>query len=184
MPAAFDHARLQATLNELHRGADAAEVHATLCGALCVMAADQIDLLRLVDAGVPARSRAPEPLRQLRDEALQALQDDAFGFTPLLPDDEQPLARRVAALAAWCAGFLYGLSLKDGFDPAALSADAREIVHDFSELSRADVEDDAGELEETAYAELVEYVRVGAQLVYMELRPAPTPDPQGSARLH
>lgn len=172
-------------LQVLHRGGDVSEFHGSLCGALCVQSEDEVDLLQLLDAGAPARSRAPELLKSLRDQALAALQDEDLGFAPLLPEDETSLAARVEALALWCHGFLYGLSLRTGFDPAILSEDAREILEDFAQLTRAGLDaDEDGEIEETAYAELVEYLRVGAQLVFMELRPAPTPDPQASQRIH
>lgn len=181
----FSFQAVQEALQGLHRGGDVSEFHGSLCGALCVQSADEVDLLQLLDAGTPARSRAPELLKALRDEALEALQDEDLRFMPLLPEDDAALAQRVEALALWCHGFLYGLSLRAGFNPAGLSDDAREILEDFSQLTRAGLDaDEDGEIEETAYAELVEYLRVGAQLVFMELRPTPTPDPQGSHRLH
>lgn len=185
MSKPLDFAALDAMVRQIERGGDSAEVHGALCGALCVQRPEEIDLLWLVDAGVPAKSRAPEGLKQLRDEALVSLQDEAFGFAPLLPDDSHPLEDRVAAMAAWCAGFLFGLSLRPGFDPRQMGEDAQEILTDFTELTRATFDpDEDGELEETAYAELVEYVRVGVQLIYMELRPDPTPDPQVSRSVH
>lgn len=185
MSKPLDFAALDAVVRQIERGGDTAEIHGSVCGALCVQRPEEIDLFMLVDAGVPARSRAPEGLKQLRDEALVSLQDEALGFAPLLPDDSHSLETRVEAMAAWCAGFLFGLSLKPGFDPRAMSDDALEILTDFTELTRAsfDPEED-GELEEVAYAELVEYVRVGVQLIYMELRPDPMPDPQRSRSVH
>ena len=54
------------------------------------------------------------------------------------------------------------------------SEEVREIVSDFTKFTRAAIgSGDDLEVEEGAYAELVEYVRVGAQLVYMELHPRP-----------
>lgn len=181
----LDFAALDAVVRQYERGGDTAEIHGSVCGALCVQRPEDIDLLRLLDAGVPAKSRAPDGLKQLRDEALVSLQDQDMGFAPLLPDDSHPLEARVDAMAAWCAGFLFGLSLRPGFDPRQMGEDAQEILTDFTELTRAsfDPEED-GELEETAYAELVEYVRVGVQLIYMELRPDPMPDPQQSRSVH
>ena len=147
MSKPLDFAALDAVVRQIERGGDTAEIHGSVCGALCVQRPEEIDLFMLVDAGVPARSRAPEGLKQLRDEALVSLQDEALGFAPLLPDDSHSLETRVEAMAAWCAGFLFGLSLKPGFDPRAMSDDAQEILTDFTELTRAsfDPEED-GEL--------------------------------------
>ena len=48
----------------------------------------------------------------------------------------------------------------------------REIVKDFTEFTRSSLDSgDDDEGEENAYAELIEYIRVGAQLVFMELHP-------------
>jgi uncharacterized protein len=185
MVKTLDFAGLEAVVQRVAAAADGAEVHGSLCGALCVLRPEDIDLMKLVDPGIRSVGPVPAELQRCRDEALVALQDDSMGFAPLLPDDGRPLDQRVAALAAWCAGFLFGLSVRPGFDPRALGADAQEIVRDFTELSRAAFDpDEDDEIEEAAYAELVEYLRVGVQLVFMELRAGPTPDPQGSDRVH
>jgi uncharacterized protein len=45
-----------------------------------------------------------------------------------------------------------------------------EVVRDFTEITHADVDgSDSEESNESAYAELVEFVRVGVQLVFDEL---------------
>jgi hypothetical protein len=91
-------------------------------------------------------------------------------FEPLLPDDEQPLNGRANALALWCTGFLYGLGTGQISDLEALNGDVGEIVRDFTEISRATGDDaDADESNEQAYAELVEFIRVAAQVVFEEL---------------
>jgi uncharacterized protein YgfB (UPF0149 family) len=54
----------------------------------------------------------------------------------------------------------------------ALNGDVGEIVRDFTEISRATGDDaDADDANEQAYAELVEFIRVGAQVVFEELLP-------------
>ena len=46
------------------------------------------------------------------------------------------------------------------------------MVRDFTEISRVEVDgSDSDESNESAYAELVEFVRVGVQLVFDELSP-------------
>jgi uncharacterized protein YgfB (UPF0149 family) len=47
-----------------------------------------------------------------------------------------------------------------------------EVVRDLSEITRVGIdEDDSGESNESAFTELVEFVRVGVQLVFAELEP-------------
>ncbi|MGH8462083.1 MAG: UPF0149 family protein [Stenotrophobium sp.] len=189
MEPAITYDDLQQTLVRLDYDEDAAGYHGALCGALCVIAPAEINFQDLLAPGeqtinVPD-SASRRLLQRLMDQSLHSLQDDEKGFTPLLPDDEAMLAARVQALSAWCEGFLFGLASRPRFDIKTCSEEAREIIHDFTQFTHASIaqEDDA-EIEETAYAELVEYIRVGAQLIYMELRCRPTPDPAASARLH
>ncbi|MFZ5653295.1 MAG: UPF0149 family protein [Pseudomonadota bacterium] len=96
------------------------------------------------------------------------------GFQPLLPDDDQPLADRVRALAAWCQGFLAGLG--QGGDARRLGAETRAALDDLAAIGCADAQLDGGEEDERDYAELVEYVRTAALLIDAELRE------QGAAR--
>ena len=49
-------AALDAVVRQYERGGDTAEIHGSVCGALCVQRPEDIDLLRLLDAGVPAKS--------------------------------------------------------------------------------------------------------------------------------
>jgi uncharacterized protein YgfB (UPF0149 family) len=58
-------------------------------------------------------------------------------------------------------------------------------VRDFIEISHAGVEEEASdEANEAAYAELVEFVRVGVQLLFEELGVARAPAAPTAAPLH
>jgi uncharacterized protein YgfB (UPF0149 family) len=87
-----------------------------------------------------------------------------------LPDDEEPVAVRAAALGQWCQGFLYGLGSNPIPDIEQLPEQVGEIVRDLTAMTRIDV-DEAESLEdnEQAYSELVEFVRIGVQLLHDEL---------------
>jgi uncharacterized protein YgfB (UPF0149 family) len=53
-----------------------------------------------------------------------------------------------------------------------LTADVDEALRDFAEISRVGaVGEESEQIEEEAYAQLIEYVRAAAQLVYDELEP-------------
>lgn len=185
----IDYERLDAALARNGYLDAAAECHGALCGSLCVIVPTQIDVLQLLGSGERPSSASDPEIRQqlaaLRDQTLAALQDSDMAFQLLLPDDEVALVPRARALSQWCEGFLFGLASKPGLDLQRLSEEAREIVRDFTEFTQAVVGDDEdSNIEETAYTELVEYVRVGAQLLFMELHPRPTLDPSDSRHLH
>jgi uncharacterized protein YgfB (UPF0149 family) len=190
MTHAVQYADLADALARLGYSQDAAEYHGALCGTLCVQPASQIDVDDVVPTeGIeqkPGDATAHRSLERLRSEAFAALESSDAIFAPLLPDDDAAtLADRTRALAQWCEGFLYGLASRGTLDLDGASPEVREMVNDLVQFSKATSADDEDqEVEENAYAELVEYVRVGAQLIYMELHPR---DPDGDAdapRLH
>jgi hypothetical protein len=92
---------------------------------------------------------------------------------PLLPEEVRPAAERAAALAHWCEGFLHGLVSGPHPEPlrARLATEPlSELIRDMLELTRAAADDDGDdESNEEAYVELVEYIRVAAQLAFEEL---------------
>jgi len=191
MQSSVHYDELSAALTRIGFSEGPAQYHGTLCGALCVKRPEEINLLQLLDVGTPdlppltPDAPSQEALRQLCAETLNMLQDEDMGFAPLLPDDDTALAPRVLALAAWCEGFLFGLASRPGLDLAKCSEDVREVIRDFTQFTRASLgEDEDMDLEEGAYIELVEYLRVGAQLVFMEFRPRPVPDPSESRHVH
>jgi uncharacterized protein YgfB (UPF0149 family) len=103
-------------------------------------------------------------------------------FAPLLPDDEASLSERADALSLWCQGFLYGLGSGTTPDPGKVSAEAGEIIRDLTEITHVGVEaGEENEENEAAFAEVVEFVRVGVQLLFVELAPArgQEPPPEG-----
>ena len=173
---AFDD--LDVALRRCGASWDAAQSHGLLTGRLAV-------------AGVPAGpdwllqvlegTNEADALRQESQKMLDILYQGTYWqlserlseFTPLLPDDATDPEERTRALAHWCEGFLHGLvssgndeKLKErlGAEPLA------DIIRDMLQITRAAVDEESdAETNEAAYAEIVEYVRVAAQLAYEEL---------------
>ena len=103
----------------------------------------------------------------------------------LLPGDEQPIDARATALGQWCQGFLYGLGTSAIDDVTRLPGEVGEIVRDLSEITRIGVDgSETLETNESAYAELVEFVRVGVQLLFEELAPYRVVPPPVTESLH
>jgi uncharacterized protein len=192
-------------LRDLQSSVPAAESHGCLCGALCTTPHYSVErwLDELVaqadDKGEDQADDADgnrQPLSLLFIDTVRALRGDEMEFELLLPDDDSALEDRAVALSQWCQGFLYGFGSGDPVDPQQLPADVDEVLRDLTHIGRATVESrDGSEEEEQAYAQIVEYVRVGVQLIHDELidvrerdaGDAPgEPDPSGSdpSRLH
>jgi uncharacterized protein YgfB (UPF0149 family) len=181
-----DYAEIEQLLTAERSLTEAAEAHGTLAGCLCALADYSFqDWLREILPEGRADAAAADTLYGLYTTTAAALEQTDMEFEPLLPSDAQPLAIRTAALAIWCQGYLYGLGSGSIPDASGLPGDVGEIVRDLTEITRAGVDDEQDEeSNEGAYAELVEFVRVGVQLLYEELAPvrhAPLPD---AAPLH
>ena len=157
-----------------------AECHGVLCALLAVQSKPTAEqwlaevLPDVVASATSGDALARETVQQmvaLFQLSQQQLANSSFSFDLLLPDDEDDLASRTAALGSWCRGFLYGLGLSGIGDIDRLPDDLPEILQDMEKISHADeyvAQDD--EEDEQAFTELVEYVRVGAMMLNEEFQ--------------
>lgn len=126
-------------------------------------------------------------LLALYERTMRELDDDQLGFQPLLPPDNTELPQRAKALGRWASGFLAGLGLGGLSEERKLSKDVREALHDLDAITQVEMEGAGGEEDESAYVELVEYVKVVVLLVRASLRPPKKPTivpPSSDQRLH
>jgi uncharacterized protein YgfB (UPF0149 family) len=167
--------------------ADAAEAHGSLCGALCSMSPYKMQdwVNEILPDGTALSEESAAMIERVFTATATSFGEQGMEFEPLLPDDEQPLNGRANALALWCTGFLYGLGAGYVSDLEGMNGDVGEIVRDFTEISRATGDDaDSDESNEQAYAELVEFIRVAAQVVFEELLPLRRQVYPAQQRLH
>ena len=170
MTTAADYAQIQRSLTASRALTDPAEAHGTLAGALCAAAPYGLTdwLADILPEG--AGADVDPALATLYAATVESLRGDDLDFDLLIPDDDCPIEERTRALTAWCTGFLYGLGHNGVADPQRLPGDLPEIVRDLGEITRAGVDaSDSAEANENALAELVEFVRVGVQLVFDQL---------------
>ncbi len=149
-----------------------AEFHGQITGLWCRYAQLPPDL-GLVDVNPGGVAWA-----EVLDFAMSvwgALEDPECGYEPLLPDDERPLGQRVEAMADWCEALLYGIGHAGPLDDQDTPAEVREALTDITEISRVQL-GDGDQADEQAWTEIVEYLRVLAQTIYVELHPRP-PEP-------
>ncbi len=155
-----------------------AESHGLLSALLC-SGHDAIqtwldELLIEQHEGDMLRAEAKQMLEGFAAVVKLQLHGTDLSYELLLPDDDSALYERVVALAQWCQGFYLGLGIAGISDLEKLPEDSREIVEDMMEIARienydAQSEEQGSEEDEAAYAELVEYLRVGVLLIYEEL---------------
>ena len=173
---------LSAALSRLDVPLGVAESQGLACGLLCSRPATKaksrwfselLDAASLAPDAVAARAKDLHALDAWFDAELAALNDAELDFSLALPDDDDPLDRRLVALGEFCAGFVYGIGIGVAArgDPA-LPADTRELLEDFMAIDGADTAREGEEAdEEGAFVELAEYVRMGVLLVNEELKP-------------
>ncbi len=204
----METARVEDALSHLGLMVSATAGHGLLCGLICargyvdcdgwmaLMDEENLDPLtsddpqNLIAAGSSCRHdlNADEDgklLQALHRETVRQFGSGECDFYPLLPDDESPLAQRTEALAEWCQSFLFGLAVGGIKDFSALPEQVGEISRDLVEFSQAGHGDtEETEQDEFAYVELVEYVRIGVQLIFEELHSAGDDEPPEDKVLH
>jgi len=176
MEQPIQHDELDLALKRCGATWDAAQTHGLLSGRLAIAGADSgfewlSQVLDGSDSSDAMRNECEVMLSTLFESTYRQLSQRQSEFEPLLPDDQDGTAVRAAALAHWCEGFLHGLVSSDHGEALKerLSAEPMsEIIKDMLQITRA-VDDDDSEADEQAYTELVEYLRVVAQLTYEEL---------------
>jgi yecA family protein len=196
MDQTLDHDALDAALRRSGANWDAAQTHGLLAGQLAIGGSDGgfewlTQVLEGTNEADALRAECAELLSDLFEMTYRQLAERLSEFKPLLPDDETSMSDRTAALGRWCEGFLHGLvSREHGADlKERLSAQPlADIIKDVLEITRATTDEDAdSESEEAAFVEIVEYVRVAAQLTYEELadfRHKAVDEKTGSDALH
>ena len=178
MSTPIDHNEVDAALRGSGSSWSAAQAHGLLCSRLAVLGAEGgPDWFSLIlQANDTANRSHGDDLTLLDDlysDTYRQLSDRQSEFNPLLPGESETASVIATALAEWCEGFLHGLvsdvkgeSLKKKLAAEPLS----DIIRDMLEMTRAAADDDDDDEDnEAALTELIEYLRVAAQLVYEEL---------------
>lgn len=184
--SSLDDLTIAGAIDVLGLGVEVAEFHGGICGLLCARGPgaaaawlEHSDQSQTAVAGEADAAR--EQLHEAEAQTWRLLSSPDFEFEPLLPPVEAELAERVSALALWCQGFLTGLGLggvrAEDLDTrdhdGARNAELAEIVADFVEISRAHLgSEDLADTNRADFdlAGIIEYVRVGTQLMFEELR--------------
>ena len=178
MDEKVDHDTLEAALKRCGASWDAAQTHGLLTGRLAVAGVSAgpdwlLHVLEGTDEKDASRGECQKMLDTLYQSTFWQLSERLSEFIPLLPADDSDAGARTTAMAHWCEGFLHGLVSTQHGDAVRdrLAAEPlADIIRDMLQITRAEVDDVTDEeTNEAAYVELVEYLRVAAQLTYEEL---------------
>ena len=167
-------------LRRLSLTMDGAELQGTFCGRLMSGAGEDEGawIRELIGERDSANLQAREDVSlvaRVFGEVLRQLNDVELQFELLLPEEES-LAVRTEALAAWCEGFLYGYGVAAAAGSLGKSEVEQEFIRDLMAISRASFPDEEeSEEDEMDFMQVVEHVRIGAMLLYEESRPVPPP---------
>jgi len=178
MDEKVEYDTLEESLKRCGANWDAAQTHGLLTGRLAIagVAAGpdwMLQVLEGTDESNALRKECEKLLDTLYQSSFWQLSERLSEFEPLLPSDGDDVSVRAAALGRWSEGFLHGLvsakhgdALKERLGAEPLS----DIIKDMLQITRAGLDEESDEEEnESAYVELVEYLRVAAQLCYEEL---------------
>ncbi len=190
MEQTINHHELDAALNRCGASWDAGQAHGLLCSRLAVLGADAgIGWLEQVlegsDPDNALRRECESMLDALYTYTHRQLAERQSEFEPLLPGVSDSTIIRADAIARWCEGFLHGLvsgSPDDNLKERLSSEPLSEIIKDMLQIARATFDEETNdETNESAYAELVEYLRIAVQLTYEELADFRSPSPASEA---
>jgi len=178
MEQSISHDDLDAALKRCGATWDAGQAHGLLCSRLAVLGTDAgigwLDqVLEGSDPDNALRSECEGMLDALYSFTHRQLAGRQSEFEPLLPHDSDSTIIRADAIARWCEGFLHGLvsgSPDDKLKELLAGDPLSDIIKDMLQITRATVDQETDdETNESAYSELVEYLRVAVQLTYEEL---------------
>lgn len=168
----------QKTLPDTH----VAQIHGLLCGTICATMGNEINIIKLFPNAKKSK-KIQALLLQIYETSYHELSEFSFEFQILLPIDNVDINTRAESLGLWCQGFLTGL----GQVPASeVSGEVNEALEDMMEISKINFGDIAtNDEDETAYFELVEYVRLSILMIFHELKKdTHIPDENESPSIH
>lgn len=154
-------------------------LHGTLCAQICFAkpfdAKDwmqqQVEKnLNIRALNIPSQviKQSEHLLQDLYEITEQQLNADDFTFQLLLPDIDEDLYTRTQALSEWCEGFVKELAVLCT-DPSFYSQDAKEALEYLEDTINLDQEEIKHDEEhEKAFVDVLEYIRLGIILIYLE----------------
>jgi hypothetical protein len=166
-PVLPNYVELTRTFQKSMPNSNVAQIHGLICGTICAISGRDIDMAKLFPLAKKSK-KTKTLLQQMYEASYHELSEFSFEFSLILPTDDVDINTRAESLGLWCQGFLTGL----GQVPASeVSGEVNEALEDMMEISKINFGDIAtNDEDETAYFELVEYVRLSILMIFHELK--------------
>ncbi|WP_026878399.1 YecA family protein [Ignatzschineria larvae DSM 13226] len=164
-------------LQSQFEGLNLAEAQGILVALLCGTSFDHFqdwmqELHRIQEGDQPLNE---EILKILYEKTIAEMDSTEFNLRLLIAEEDH-LKERIEGFISWCYGFSYGFGLSSELYKG-LDEDGRDFIRYVLEFSSLDIEnvmnDIATEEDRIALEELVEFVRVGALMLYFSLKDQP-----------
>ncbi|MES2216883.1 MAG: UPF0149 family protein [Pseudomonadota bacterium] len=167
-----DYSEIANALTKTAATISPSEAHGLMSGIICSSPDSDSPLWEKVLLGPKKSEPGKKILYQLFQYTETQISEFALEFVPVLPDDSADINERTECLGLWCQGFLVGLQQGTLTLPEDGDSEAAGALHDLTEIAQVNHggSDNGNEEEETAYFELVEYVRLAVLMLYHELR--------------
>lgn len=163
--------KITQTLEAADLFTNASETHGVLSGLICGGVklngkSWQPHFNDVVNEGLGLPIKAQKLIESIYGQVVNQFTDDGLGFNLLLPDDEMPLDERAEAMSQWAQGFLVGFGMvQQALNEAPV--EIQELIRDIRDISQVSLDfEQEDEDSEIAFAEIVEYLRVGAMLCF------------------
>lgn len=159
------------------QGLNLAEAQGVLVALLCSTSFDHFKdwLKELNHIRFDEASLNEEILKILYDKTVEEMNSTEFNLRLLIADEEQ-MQERVKGFISWCHGFSYGFGLSSALYER-LDEDGKDFIRYIVEFSALDsdevIEGLMDEEDMIALEELIEFVRVGALMLYFHLKDQP-----------
>ena len=162
---------LSDSLQKIQPNTAVAQVHGIICGFLCGTEESDDGLWQVIFPQAKKSKKGENLLKEIYEATYHQLSEFSFEFQLLLPDDEIDINGRAEALGLWCQGFLMGLKHANIPVQNHPKEEIKEALDDIIEIAKINFGDiPTNEEDETAYFELVEYVKLSVLMIFHELQ--------------
>lgn len=168
----MNHQSLVSILGEHDFTATASEVHGLLTGLIAGgMFKGSVDYLEhlseLFNNGLSLKGSLKKAVDDMTVEIFGQFESEDMSFELLLLDEEESLTDQATELLNWIQYFLVGFGLNQR-DLKTASNELREIIEDFTDITRMDTELEDNNENQANFYEIVEFIRISSVLCHQE----------------